>query len=116
MTASPLEDSPQLEARVRRRAHHLWQADGSPEGREAEYLENARELIAIEDSPGAGQLPNPMADGSTEPGPVIEEASIQDNYGEIPGRLVDQGDRRQTPMTREQLHEESREESTEESS
>jgi hypothetical protein len=103
MNNNPLEESRQLEARIRQRAHHLWQRDGSPEGRQGDYLENARELIAIEDSPGAGQLPNPIAHGETEPGPVIEEAAIQDNYGELPGLQTDQGERRQTPMTREQL-------------
>ena len=27
----------------------------------------------------------------------VEEAEIQENYGQIPGRLTDQGDRPQTP-------------------
>ena len=60
MTGSPLEISPELEARIRARARHLWELDGSPHGRELDYRENARELIAIEESAGAGELPNPM--------------------------------------------------------
>jgi Protein of unknown function (DUF2934) len=100
MTDSPLEVSPDLEARIRARARHLWERDGSPHGRELDYWENARELIAIEDSAGAGQLPNPMTQGASTSGEIVEEASIQDNYGEFPDRLTDQGDRRETPMTR----------------
>jgi hypothetical protein len=30
----------------------------------------------------------------------VEEAEIQENYGEVPGRLTDQGDRPQTPEKR----------------
>ena len=103
MTDSPLEISPELEARIRARAHHLWESDGSPHGREFDYRENARELIAIEDSAGAGQLPNPMTHGGLPSGEVVEEASIQENYGEFPDRFTDQGDRRETPMTRDEL-------------
>ena len=103
MTDSPLEISPELEARIRARAHHLWESDGSPHGREFDYRENARELIAIEDSAGAGQLPNPMTHGASPSGEVVEEASIQENYGEFPDRFTDQGDRRETPMTRDEL-------------
>jgi hypothetical protein len=103
MTDSPLEISPELEARIRVRARHLWESDGSPRGRELDYRENARELIAIEDSAGAGQLPNPITQGVSPSEDVIEEASIQENYGEFPDRFTDQGDRRETPMTRDEL-------------
>jgi hypothetical protein len=103
VTDNPLEDSPELEARIRARARHLWESDGSPQGRELEYRENARELIAIEDSAGAGQLPNPATQGALPSDTVIEEAIIQENYGEFPDRFTDQGDRRETPMTRGEL-------------
>src|SRR5271156_4657979 len=103
MTDSPLESSPKLEARIRARARHLWESDGSPHGREHDYLENARELIAIEDSAGAGQLPNPATPGASPSDQVVEEAFIQENYGEFPDRLTDQGERRETPMTRGEL-------------
>ena len=39
------------------------------------------------------------------PGVEVEEAAIQENYGEFPGRLTDQGDRRQTPMTKDERRE-----------
>ena len=88
---------------IRTRAYHLWLADGRPEGRDMEYWERAKELQAIADNPAAGQLPNPMAQhhGAVPPTEEpVEEAEIQENYGEIPGRLTDQGDRPQTPQAR----------------
>lgn len=39
MSDNPLEPNPQREARIRRRAQLLWEADGRPRGREQEYLE-----------------------------------------------------------------------------
>jgi len=94
-------DQPHDEA-IRIRAHRLWLADGAPVGREDDYLERARELQGIEDNPDAGQLPNPMTvhHGEIPPAQPIEEAAIEDNLGEFPSRLTDEGDRRQTPMTR----------------
>jgi hypothetical protein len=91
------------EERIRVRAYHLWLADGRPEGRDQEYWERAKELQAIADNPSAGQLPNPMMLHHGEVPPtegVVEEAAIQENYGEIPGRLTDQGDRPQTPQAK----------------
>jgi hypothetical protein len=44
----------------------------------------------MEDNPDAGQIP-------VDSGARAEEAEIQENYGETPGRLSDQGDRPQTP-------------------
>ncbi len=101
MSDNPLDDTPARAARVRDRARHLWEADGRPAGQEDEFLERARELIAIEDSAGAGLLP--VTPDRGPPGTVVDEAAIEDNLGEFPGRLTDQGDRRQTPMTREEL-------------
>jgi hypothetical protein len=99
-----------IEARIAARAKQMWEADGSPAGQQAEFAERARELLAIEDNPGAGQIPVPplpneaaFAVDSTLPKPgghVIEEADIQDNLGEFPGPYTDQGDREQTPHGR----------------
>jgi hypothetical protein len=90
------------ERRIRARARAMWRADGAPKGREAEYLERARELQAIEDHPGAGLLPNPMQQHHGEIGPEspVEEAEIMENLGEFPGRLTDQGDRVTAPLTK----------------
>lgn len=90
------------ERRIRARARRLWRADGAPKGQEAEYLERARELQAIEDHPTAGLLPNPMTQhpGGVPPAEPIEEAELMENLGEFPGRLTDQGDRPPVPMVK----------------
>jgi hypothetical protein len=90
MSHNPLDDSDETEQqRIRQRAYHLWEADGRPEGRAEEYWERARELIGIEESPHAGEIP------VREDRP--EEAAIQANLGEFPDRFADQGERAQTP-------------------
>jgi hypothetical protein len=91
------------ERRLRARALKLWRAEGAPKGREAEYLERARELQAIDDNPTAGQLPNPMTlhHGEVPPAEPVEEAALEENLGEFPGRLTDQGEDIPTPMTRQ---------------
>ncbi len=91
-----------LDDRIRERAYHLWEQDGRPHGRDLEYWERARELVAMEQSAGAGLLPNPMTHPLMRTGEPegVEEAEIQDNLGEIPGRFTDQGDRPQTPKAR----------------
>lgn len=100
MADNPLEDTRKHEARVRERAYLLWEEDGRPHGRDREFWERARELIAIEDNPTAGQLPNPMTHPEQIPGVTVEEAEIQQNYGETPDRFTDQGDRQETPAPR----------------
>ena len=40
-----------LEERIRERAYHLWEASGRPPGRDQEFWERARGLIAIENHP-----------------------------------------------------------------
>jgi hypothetical protein len=101
MSDNPLEDSPARDQRIRELAYQLWQADGSPHGSDLEYWERARELIAMEDSRGSGQLPVPKEDDpALITGQPIEEADIQDNLGEFPDRLSDQGEHPQTPSVR----------------
>ncbi len=90
------------EKAILERAEKMWRDDGRPAGRLSEYLERARELQAIIDNPTAGQLPNPMAvhHGEIVPEQPIEEAELQENLGEFPGLLTDQGDHLQAPMTK----------------
>jgi hypothetical protein len=95
MSDNPLEFDAVRDQRIRKRAYHLWEEDGCPEGRDLEYWERARELVAMEDSDGAGQLPNPAIAGGN--GELVEEASLQENLGEFPDRFTDQGDRAETP-------------------
>lgn len=97
MPDNPLdENDPARQQRIRVRAYHLWEADGRPVGRDLDYWERARELEAIEESAGAGLLPNPM----THPEPEAEEAEIQANLGEFPDRFADQGEWQPTPSPR----------------
>lgn len=105
MSDNPLEPSPERDERIKVRAHQLWDEAGSPEGAMATFMEQADELIRMEDASGTGQLPNPMTQNERIPGVMVEEASIQENLGEFPGgsSVADQGEWRETPMTRDEL-------------
>lgn len=106
MAVNPLEKDPAREHRIRERAYHLWEQEGRPEGRDLEYWERARELVGMEESRGAGQLPNPVTHPPITGLPEgVEEAEIQENLGEFPGRFTDQGEEEQTP---EPIHAEPR--------
>lgn len=107
MSENPLDPSPKFLAHVKKLAEELWRADGSPAGRMDEYLERADELARMESAGATGLEPNPMTQNEILPGVVVEEASIQENLGEFPGArgVADQGEWRETPMTREELHE-----------
>ncbi len=100
MPENPLEADDARDMRIRERAYHLWQSEGEPHGNENEYLERARELVAIEESAGAGQLPVPKEGSTSTGGVIVEEAFIQDNLGEFPDRLSDQGEHQATPRAR----------------
>jgi hypothetical protein len=92
---APLDTA--AEQRIRERAYHLWEADGRPHGRDTEYWERAEELTRMEAHPHAADLPYPTP---ASEGPVVEEASIQENLGEFPDRFADQGERMATPTPR----------------
>jgi hypothetical protein len=97
MSSNPLEDDPKREHRIRERAYHLWKADGEPHGRDAEYWERARELIGMAESAGAGQI-SPVADAAHRiNGQIVDEAALEENLGEFPGRQTDQGERQMAP-------------------
>jgi Protein of unknown function (DUF2934) len=100
MARNPLATGPEYEQRVRERAYHLWEADGKPHGQDTEFWERARELIGMEESAGAGLLPNPQANPDSAAQTGVEEAEIQQNLGEFPGILTDQGDRALTPAAK----------------
>jgi len=98
VSSNPLEDDPKREHRIRDRAYHLWNDQGRPHGRHDEFWERARELVGMEESAGFGQLPNPETAGDdpsrSQP---VEEAFLQENLGEFPDRLSDQGEVLPTP-------------------
>jgi Protein of unknown function (DUF2934) len=92
MLNNPLQDNPGREQRVRERAYHLWEADGKPHGRDVEYWQRARELVAMEENGDTGRLPNPQNDPASARESGVEEAEIQENPGEFPDRFADQGE------------------------
>jgi hypothetical protein len=100
MSDNPLEDSPERDARIRHRAYLLWERDGRPHGRDDEFWERARELVGMGESPGAGLLPNPATQHERLPGVTVDEAALQDNLGEFPNLMTDQGDRAETPIVK----------------
>lgn len=78
------------EKRIKERADQLWQEAGRPDGPRDIFLEEARELIALE------EVGTPTRDPEKAVRPVIEEAAIQGNLGEFP-TLRDQGDEETYP-------------------
>jgi len=88
-----------LESRIRRRAHEIWEHEGRPEGRSEAHWELASEEIAIQDNYRDTLKPNPAGGPEatamrTEPvEPVLSIA----NQGEQPG-LADQGEEMGIPM------------------
>jgi hypothetical protein len=97
---NPLANDLDREKRVRERAYHLWESEGRPHGRDVEYWERARELVGMEESAGSGLLPNPQTESDSPRETGIEEADIQENLGEFPGRFTDQGETQPTPVTK----------------
>jgi hypothetical protein len=91
------EDFDAWEQRIRDRAELLWIEDGRPDGPRDRFLEEARELIAIEENPEAGRL-----DPLDEAEPLVEEASLMRNLGEFP-TLVDQGEERTYPDDEDEI-------------
>jgi hypothetical protein len=81
-----------LEARIRARAHQIWEEEGRPEGREAEHWEKARILVAIEDDDTSRKPVEQSASGQD-----AEPAETMRNLGEFPTAMTDQGDRQPFP-------------------
>lgn len=78
------------EQRVREWAYRLWQEEGCPEGRDTIHWDKARELVATEDNQRSTTIPVRTLGPQGEP---VEEAKIQNNYGEFP-TLTDQDEGR----------------------
>jgi Protein of unknown function (DUF2934) len=100
MARNPLEFDPAREQRVREVAYHLWESNDKPHGRDLEFWERARELVGMEESAGAGLLPNPQTHPESARETGVEEAEIQENLGEFPGALTDQGEEQMMPTAR----------------
>jgi hypothetical protein len=87
-------------ARIRERAHRMWEEEGRPEGRSDVHWDKAAELVAIEDNYrlATEKVPTPAELSST--GEPIEPIEAVENLGEIPGALTDQGDEQPYPSRR----------------
>jgi hypothetical protein len=100
MSTNPLEDDPDRDQRIRERAYHLWQADGEPHGRDAEYWERARELIGMAESAGSGQITPAEDSAHRVGGEIVDEAALEENLGEFPARTTDEGEYATAPLKR----------------
>jgi hypothetical protein len=81
----PMKD---MERRIEKRAWHLWEAAGSPEGQLDEYRQEARLLIALEDDPEFATEP---VSSATRDRDKAEPVEAIENQGEFP-TLTDQGE------------------------
>ena len=85
-------------SRVRAKARHLWEVAGRPASRKVEdFLDEAGELVAIEDSQRSTLKPNPLKDQEERPfGEPVESPLVAQNLGEFPD-LTDQGESKPYP-------------------
>jgi hypothetical protein len=93
---------PAQEQRLKARAKELWKADGAPPGKMDEYIERARELIAIEANSDVARIPvKDLPDPEAEPyGEPVEPLEAIKNQGEFP-TLTDQGEEQLFPEEEE---------------
>jgi hypothetical protein len=99
-THDPLSD-PEMEERIRAKAHRIWEEEGRPPGRAEAHWEMARELVAIEDNQRFATRPNPLANGPAvaQTGEPVEPEIAIENQGEFPG-MADQGEETPRAPTR----------------
>lgn len=93
------DEMEELERRIDERARHLWEEAGRPEGREHEYRQRARQLIAIEDNPHGASEPVPVGPEKDEARGRAEPLEAVENQGEFP-TLTDQGEEETAPHRR----------------
>lgn len=81
------------EQRLKARARELWKTDGAPPGKMDDYIERARELIAIETNGDIARIPvqKILQAGAQPYGQPIEPIEAIRNQGEFP-TLTDQGE------------------------
>ena len=82
--------------RIAKKAHELWEAEGRPHGRDQAHWDEAKEIIALQDSESSTLMP--ASTGVDEP---VEEKTVSlDNEGEAAG-LTDTGEHDLTSTARE---------------
>jgi hypothetical protein len=78
ISTNPLVIDPEREHRVRERAYFLWESEGKPHGRDVEYWERARELVASEEAAGAAPPLNAKTPDSRMPEADSPESRTSD--------------------------------------
>lgn len=86
-----MDEQDATEQRIREKAHRLWEAEGRPHGRAEWHWDQAKEMVAIEDS--YQNALEPIPEGSGEP---VEPALAAENLGDLPD-LADQGEQVPAP-------------------
>lgn len=85
---------------IRRRAYHIWQREGCPDGRADDHWQMARTELAMELTPDYAAAGNPATAGEfaahSEP---VEPLEAVENQGSFPG-LADQDEEAQYPERR----------------
>jgi hypothetical protein len=64
-----------LEEKLRLHAYHLWEADGRPEGRSAEYWEKARALLDHEAAAAAPVVPITPPDEAADASAITKQSA-----------------------------------------
>ena len=82
--------------RIKKRAYHLWEDEGRPEGQADTHWDKATELVAIEENQSLAMEPIPQPGDLSESGEPIEEAEVMRNLGEFP-TMTDQGEEQTYP-------------------
>ncbi len=77
--------SPDREEKIRQRAYELWEAEGRPEGRQAEHWQRAAREIEAEEGGGAGVDANEKADPTDETAESSGLSSSLQPGGTTPG-------------------------------
>ena len=96
MARKPKHDHVHDHDRIAAKAHELWEADGRPHGRDQDHWDQAREIIAVEDSQRDTLLPRDT--GAQEP--IEEPEAALRNLADMPN-LTDQGENLLTSTDRE---------------
>lgn len=99
MNDAEIAEMERLERRIDERTRLLWEEAGRPEGREHEYRQRARQLIAIEDNPHGASHPVPVGAEKEEERQRAEPLEAVENQGEFP-TLTDQGEEQTAPRRR----------------
>lgn len=92
----PDQSDETLQERIQRKARELWLADGKPPGREDQYREQAKEILAIKEGERLTHLPRPTQSGEPTESPVAIE-----NQASLP-ELTDQADEPVAPSRKRQ--------------